>query len=51
MNPGGLQTERWPERKGKERRARVEQGDGGPLVSADALALYQNLKIQAGTQS
>ena len=30
---------------------RVEQVDGGPLTSANALALYQNLKIQAGTQS
>ena len=30
---------------------RVEQVEGGPLTSANALALYPNLKIRAGAQS
>ena len=44
LEPRGPQAEKWPKAEETNRRSRVEQDDGGPCVTANALALYQRLK-------
>ena len=40
----GVCKRKWGQKRKVEDGERIEQVDGGPLTSADALALYQRLK-------